>query len=124
MLASLKGLFSDLNLKKNWDCTVLTLYSQSAFDTGTPNGVTQIIVVFVFNGLINLLILSVFANLRFIQADCTDIISTSPKAVRGERDVVTYFNTLQESGRIKALPIYKIRQMLGRDPKFYQISIH
>jgi hypothetical protein len=44
-------------------------------------GVTQIIIVFVFNGRINILILYVFANLRFIQADCTDIIATSPNAV-------------------------------------------
>ena len=43
-------------------------------------GVTQIIGVFVFNGLISILILYVFANFRFIQAHCTDIIATSPKA--------------------------------------------
>ena len=44
-------------------------------------GVTQIIIIFVIDGLINLLILYVFANLRFVQANCTDIIATRSKAV-------------------------------------------
>ena len=44
-------------------------------------GVTAITVVFIFNGLIDILILYVFANLPFIQADCTYIVATSPEAV-------------------------------------------
>jgi len=44
-------------------------------------GVTQITVIFIFGRLIDVLILYVFPNLGFIQADCAYIISTCPKTM-------------------------------------------
>ena len=85
LLAPLKGLFTDLSPKQNWDCTVLTLSIQPILNQhlirDPLKGVTQIIVVFAFDRLIDILILYVFTDLRFVQADCADIISASPKAV-------------------------------------------
>ena len=44
-------------------------------------GITQITVILVFDGLIDVLIRYVFPNLGFIQADCAYIISTCPKTM-------------------------------------------
>ena len=85
LLASLKGLFVDVNLKKNRNCTVSIISIQPINNQhlirAPLKGVTQITVVFFFDGFINFLILYVFANLGFIQADRADIISTGPKTV-------------------------------------------
>ena len=47
-------------------------------------GVTQIMVVLIFDGFVNILILYVYANLGFVQANRTDIIATRPKTVTSE----------------------------------------
>jgi hypothetical protein len=44
-------------------------------------GVPQITVIIVFNRLINILILYIFPDFGFIQADCVYVITTSPKTV-------------------------------------------